>query len=166
MKCSRLPASARSATTWWVQFGSRLHSAGTSSRLQVMMRQPSSLNLCTVAWPMPRLAPVRITVLLWSDMGVSVAEPRATATPGRPLSMRHQERYGRRREHVPRRAAQDHLAQAAVAIGTHHQQVGLGAAGVTQERGAGPAMFGGQGLMHRPNAVLAEIADEIGGRRA
>src|SRR5262245_22761523 len=34
-----------------------------ASREQVTMRQPSELKRCTVAWPMPRLAPVRTTVL-------------------------------------------------------------------------------------------------------
>src|SRR5215467_11733868 len=34
-----------------------------ASREQVTMRQPSALKRCTVAWPMPRLAPVRTTVL-------------------------------------------------------------------------------------------------------
>ncbi len=55
--------SARSVTTWWVQLGSRSHSGGISSRLQVMIRQPSAEKRFTVAWPMPRLAPVRTTVL-------------------------------------------------------------------------------------------------------
>jgi hypothetical protein len=62
-KCSRLAGSARSAEMCCVQLGSRPHSSGTSSRLQVMMRQPSRLKRLTVAWPIPRLAPVRITVL-------------------------------------------------------------------------------------------------------
>ena len=44
------------------QLGSRLHSSGTASREQVMMRQPSSEKRLTVAWPMPRLAPVSISV--------------------------------------------------------------------------------------------------------
>ena len=42
---------------WWVQFGSRRHSAGTPSREQVMIRHPASLKRLTVACPMPRLAP-------------------------------------------------------------------------------------------------------------
>ena len=96
------------------------------------MRQPSSLKRCTVAWPIPRLAPVRITVLLWSDMAASVAELGAAAT----LDDRMR-RLSRRQcaissgtvvvdEHVARGAAEDHLPQAAVAIGAHHQQVGTG----------------------------------------
>src|SRR3546814_8282293 len=59
----RRSAAARSALIWWVQFGSRLHSAGTSSRLTVMTRQPSSEKRFTVECPIPRLAPVRIRVL-------------------------------------------------------------------------------------------------------
>jgi len=62
-KCSRSAGSARSAVIWCVQFGSRLHSGGTASREQVMMRQPASLKRLTVACPMPRLAPVNSRTL-------------------------------------------------------------------------------------------------------
>ena len=59
---SRSPASPRSVGMWCAQLGSNWHASGTSSREQVMMRQPASLNRRTVAWPIPRLAPVNISV--------------------------------------------------------------------------------------------------------
>ena len=62
-KRARLSGSDRSVGMWWVQLGSRRQSAGTSSREQEITRQPSALKRATVAWPMPRLAPVRMTVL-------------------------------------------------------------------------------------------------------
>src|SRR3546814_358921 len=44
-----------------------------------MMRQLSWLKRITVAWPMPRLAPVRITVLRALVMAASLVEPPAGA---------------------------------------------------------------------------------------
>ena len=50
------------------QLGSRWQASGTSSREQVMIRQPSCENRITVAWPIPRLAPVKTTVFGFSDL--------------------------------------------------------------------------------------------------
>ena len=63
MKPSRLLPSPKSATMWRCPVSPIRHSAGTSSREQVMTRQPASLKRRAVAWPMPRLAPVSMTVL-------------------------------------------------------------------------------------------------------
>src|SRR3954464_15428346 len=38
------------------------HTSGNAWREQVMTRQPAEENRITVAWPMPRLAPVRSSV--------------------------------------------------------------------------------------------------------
>ena len=62
MKLSRLFVSVRSAVIWWLQFGSRRHSSGGASREQVMISQFRSLKRRTVAWPIPRLAPVNSIV--------------------------------------------------------------------------------------------------------
>jgi hypothetical protein len=63
MNPSTSSGKARSAVMCCAQLGSRLQAAGTSSREQVMIRQPSLLKRSTVACPIPRLAPVRIKVL-------------------------------------------------------------------------------------------------------
>src|SRR3954466_1038463 len=68
-KSALLSGSPRSAAIWWVQLGSALQSSGIVSREQVITRQPSWLKRWTVAWPIPRLAPVRITVFLSDMMG-------------------------------------------------------------------------------------------------
>ena len=49
-------------------------------------------------------------------------------------SMRHQHRYGRLGQHIARGPAQDHLAEPAMAIGTHDQQIGIGLLGMLQQR--------------------------------
>src|SRR5918994_348276 len=73
-KSALLSGSPRSAAIWWVQLGAALQSSGIVSREQVITRQPSWLKRWTVAWPIPRLAPVRMTVFL-SGAGVSDMPP-------------------------------------------------------------------------------------------
>jgi hypothetical protein len=41
-----------------------LHSSGTASREQVMIRHSAALKRLTVAWPIPRLAPVNSNTFL------------------------------------------------------------------------------------------------------
>src|SRR6516225_10957256 len=122
-KVSTAAGSARSTVTCRFQFGSRRHSSGTSSREQVMMRQPSWLKRFTVAWPMPRLAPVRTSVLTSS----------APLTPALISSMRHQHRYRCLGEHIARRAAEDHLAEPAMAVGAHGEEIGFDLLRLLQE---------------------------------
>src|SRR5262245_37915793 len=133
MKWPTLLASARSVTMWCDQLASRLHSGGTSSRLQVMMRQPSCMKRATVAWPMPRLAPVRTTVLGVVLMAGNLADRFGAVTA---RLVRHEHGDGGGRKHVPGGAAEYHLPQAAVAVGAHDQQIGTGLFGVGQKDGA------------------------------
>src|SRR5262245_28367816 len=100
-----------------------------------MIRQPSSLKRLTVAWPIPRLAPVRIRVLECSDMARSVAECRPRATPvGAAPSMRHEQRQLRARQHIARGAPENDLAQPAMAVGAHDQEIQLMLVAIFQQR--------------------------------
>src|SRR5215472_2417613 len=78
-KRSRSSGLPRSAVMWWVQFGSRLHSSGTASREHVMIRQAASLKRLTVAWPIPRLAPVSSKTFLSALTARPHAEERLSA---------------------------------------------------------------------------------------
>jgi hypothetical protein len=61
-------------------------------RETVITRQPPALNFFTVAWPMPRLAPVSTRVRVLSSKGAAVmdklysasASIRSSKTQGRP----------------------------------------------------------------------------------
>src|SRR5215469_5338485 len=137
--------SARSTVMCRFQFGSRLHSSGTSSRLQVRMRQPSWLKRFTVAWPIPRLAPVRMTVFLVCGIRASVG---------------HQDRNGGVRQHLSRGSPEDHFAQAAVAIGAHDQEIAVLAGRFFQQSVAHMLALRIDGLDHRLEPVLGEIGDQ------
>src|SRR6266404_2487252 len=132
MKASSAAASPRSAVIWCVQFGSRWHSGGTGSREVVMMRQPASLNRRTVAWPMPRLAPVRMRFLrsaimparLRQHIGARLVFRIRRAERPRPLLMRQQHRQPAFADDLHRGAAEDHLAPGRMAVAAHDEKIG------------------------------------------
>jgi len=59
---SVLSGSARSTRTWSSGPASHGQFSGNGCREQVRTRQPAAEKRLTVAWPMPRLAPVRRSV--------------------------------------------------------------------------------------------------------
>ena len=62
--------SARSTWMWSSGPASHGQSSGKAWREQVMTRQPAAAKRLTVAWPMPRLAPVRSSVRRdWFEVG-------------------------------------------------------------------------------------------------
>src|SRR5689334_20928735 len=65
--------SARSICTWFLSPPGQGHSALNGWRDTVITRQPPALNFFTVAWPMPRLAPVSTRVRVLSSRGTFMA---------------------------------------------------------------------------------------------
>src|SRR6185437_7725861 len=71
---SVLASSARSTWMWSSGPASHGQFSGNGWREQVITRQPAAENRLTVAWPIPRLAPVKSSVLrgrLVGDVGIS-----------------------------------------------------------------------------------------------
>ena len=67
------PGSARSICTWFLSPPGHGQSTLKGWRDTVITRQPPALNFFTVAWPMPRLAPVSTRVRVLSSRGTFMA---------------------------------------------------------------------------------------------
>src|SRR5215471_15837553 len=86
-----LSGSARSTWMWSSGPASHGHSSGKAWREQVMTRQPALENRLTVAWPMPRLAPVSSKVRRGVfGMGVSYGAAAPSRVEQRPAPGRRQ----------------------------------------------------------------------------